>query len=606
MKNRIVRKIMTVLLSAVFLLSLVLPASAADGNMDGDGGGMGEGTGDNVWNPGNDGVRITVINKETQAVVGNSFDRTNITPPAKTYSFVKRNKLFYMGGGSIVPSTKEYQYLNPVVSLPQVISSNGTSNIAAVKAYFTDEGRIRAIAEDAGISYETLISGDYTILIEPIAFFKYNGVNYAMTATEAALYDRMVDGALRSSMGLLTHQNLPLSMFLEHGELGVEAWSGGGGIISDENILQYLGIGTVNFTDSGDDDDSGSGSDDGTGDGGSGTPGSGTGVDYEYREDTDVITSIMVSSTDEINPDSPGRATFTLPDGSRITREFVIPEDESQLVWIKWKTPKVSADTYYNIPVSLSDGSTSKSSLRIKVVPVVENTPPDPQARDRNDTFRLVSAPTETRVNSLSWGEWAANWHEHLVKVPIGHSRSCPPDCDEEHFEIVDEGWWNFTWQSYSAQLSVTTNTLPDERVPTATKRYGVYTMKSGYGINAEVKVSMSTNGGSGNTTEVQYISAVFPEFKFQTYNRLLVPDGGRTGYIKTWGFSENEYSQFRNPVHFTPLWYPDNTKFPVSFTVLDAWTPAGMLSYVITANDILIDGNVYQDWHIAPGFGSD
>jgi len=49
----------------------------------------------------------------------------------------------------------------------------------------------------------------------------------------------------------------------------------------------------------------------------------------------------------------------------------------------------------------------------------------------------------------------------------------------------------------------------------------------------------------------------------------------------------------------------PDNKKYPVSFTVMDAWTPAGQLYYVLTADNITINGNVYQDWHIAPGFGS-
>lgn len=113
-------------------------------------------------------------------------------------------------------------------------------------------------------------------------------------------------------------------------------------------------------------------------------------------------------------------------------------------------------------------------------------------------------------------------------------------------------------WRSYSASLSVTANTFPDERVPTASGGAGNYTMKSGYGINTAVKVNMSTNGGSDNTAEVQHIITVFPEFDFETYNRLLVPDSYGKGYNATWQFKENEYSQFKNPVHFTPIWYPD------------------------------------------------
>ncbi|MCL2068311.1 MAG: hypothetical protein FWH00_00260 [Oscillospiraceae bacterium] len=83
------------------------------------------------------------------------------------------------------------------------------------------------------------------------------------------------------------------------------------------------------------------------------------------------------------------------------------------------------------------------------------------------------------------------------------------------------------------------------------------------------------------------------------------MPENGHKWYTARWNFAPNEYSQFVNPVHFTPIWYPDAAKYPVSFTVLDAWTPAGMLQYVITASNITIQGNVYDDWHIAPGFGT-
>jgi hypothetical protein len=41
-----------------------------------------------------------------------------------------------------------------------------------------------------------------------------------MTATEAAMYDNLLSGGLRSKMGSLTHKDLPLSMFLETLDLG--------------------------------------------------------------------------------------------------------------------------------------------------------------------------------------------------------------------------------------------------------------------------------------------------------------------------------------------------------------------------------------------------
>ena len=62
-----------------------------------------------------------------------------------------------------------------------------------------------------------------------------------MTATEAALYNQKSGGTLRSKMPSLTHQNLPLSIFLETPDLGYPAWGGTtSGKVSDSDILSAL------------------------------------------------------------------------------------------------------------------------------------------------------------------------------------------------------------------------------------------------------------------------------------------------------------------------------------------------------------------------------
>ena len=100
------------------------------------------------------------------------------------------------------------------------------------------------------MDFDTLICGDYKIVIEPIAYLVYGGANYAMTATEAALYDKTVDGDLRYWMGSLTHQNLPLAIFLEEADLGYPAWSGSTtSKVSNDQIISSLGIGIVRFND---------------------------------------------------------------------------------------------------------------------------------------------------------------------------------------------------------------------------------------------------------------------------------------------------------------------------------------------------------------------
>lgn len=51
--------------------------------------------------------------------------------------------------------------------MPRLTSKN---NIEAIKSYFTDEQVIRAIANYSGMDFDTLIGGEYKILLEPIAY----------------------------------------------------------------------------------------------------------------------------------------------------------------------------------------------------------------------------------------------------------------------------------------------------------------------------------------------------------------------------------------------------------------------------------------------------
>ncbi|MFV0399908.1 MAG: hypothetical protein ACK5LX_04715 [Oscillospiraceae bacterium] len=265
------------------------------------------------------------------------------------------------------------------------------------------------------IKYETLISGQFTIVIEPIAVFKYSGQMWDMTATEAALYDRQINGNMKKAMGFLTHQNQPLAMYLERAELGISP-GGGSGLQSNEYIIGTLGIGTVNFGEE-------------TPEGPEMPPEE---YDFEYHADTDVVTSIQVCTSSEINPDSPGRATFKLPDGN-VTKEYVIPEDECQLVWVKWHTPDVEEDIIIEIPVDLNKGNTETAILRCKIIVLVENTPPNPEGRDRNDGFSLKPYPNDTSLASNTWGEWWAKWHEVWVWVSESCKSSCDDDCTTKH-----------------------------------------------------------------------------------------------------------------------------------------------------------------------------
>jgi len=130
-------------------------------------------------------------------------------------------------GFSLTPNMQQYTYVNPGQAVPRIITAGrGNANIEVIKRYSCSEYTLMRIVDVTGFNYNTLINGDYKILLEPVAYMTYQGVRIAVTATEAALYDEQLGGGLRSKMGSLPHQNLPLAMFLETPDLGYTAWSG--------------------------------------------------------------------------------------------------------------------------------------------------------------------------------------------------------------------------------------------------------------------------------------------------------------------------------------------------------------------------------------------
>ena len=104
------------ILCSFCLLVCLLPATAfadGNGNIDGGGGSMGNGTSTNFWSPGNDGIRVSVVDAESGATVSTSVDFSNRTQNNVVY-FGKVNKLQYLAGASLTPqSGASYKYITP-------------------------------------------------------------------------------------------------------------------------------------------------------------------------------------------------------------------------------------------------------------------------------------------------------------------------------------------------------------------------------------------------------------------------------------------------------------------------------------------------------------
>lgn len=555
-------RIIAAAMAAFFCLQIVAFAEG-DPNIDNGGGGLKDGSSENFWNPGNDGVRVTIVDAEMGAVKSASIDYTNTNASDIALHFGKVSKAEYVGGTALSATTSSYTFINPTEPLPTIISDGSGASIEEIRSYFTDEQVVKRIAEHTRIEFDDLTNGDYKLMVEPIMYITFNGIRTAMTATEAALYNMQTGGEMINKMGPLSHKNLPLAMFLEKDDLGYTAWTGSkNSYMTDSDIIQYLGVGIVSFKEPEEEVEVAA-------------------SDYEYRVDTDVYTSITVTGG-EHTPDNPVTVRFYIKNKVYTVGNIVYPKGASQLVWCKWHTP--NTEQTVNIKVTVTGGaSASKTNITANIVDLNKNPPPDPTADDRNDSFRAVSVPNREQRTSAAWSVWSAYWQPKWVwqsrwrwtgKRWVDRGR------------WVDKGEWKFRSNSYSVSMSANMQITCDEKNPTNVGR----TMKSGYGINETVTASIS---GNGQHTELQNAVAYFPEFYYKTYWRLLEYTNGALEFRK------NKYSTYNNRTHFTPLWYPDGN-YKVYTWAIDCWTPAGMLSANLT-DSLTIKGNVFDDWHIAP-----
>ena len=335
---------------------------------------------------------------------------------------------------------------------------------------------------------------------------------------------------------------------------------------------------------------------------------------------------------------------------------FNCPVGEDATGWFEWKTPSYETDV--TITITSTDSSVAFydeygsmcSSLVIaaSISEVVENTPPDPKVFDtKPSSFKLLTESavlkhgqyTNTATTTLTWYVWTYDWTQTKItstSSSYNHILSRTPT-SSSGTSASSFGGYTYTYEKvsylagrygvdntylasdtathesgseyagavllggdavlheYSVTIKTEVTLTPAEECPTAkyVTSKGGWVMKSGYGLNVSVKTTLS-----GNTeycsSSTQHVNALFPEFGFSTYNRLLEKE--RLVYV----FKNNGYSTYNSRVHFTPIWYPDNANYRILIEVFDIWCPAGQLTSRAT-DSVLIDGNVYDDWHIAP-----
>lgn len=535
----------------------------------GNGTSLTHGTAGYYWpNVGYDGARVTVVDAESGQQASIPIDYTNVDIGALSPAichFGKVSKMGYRNGAGLSPQVGGYVCRRPSVPMPQIISgSTRKASMAVIRRYFCSEAAAVMVANDAGIPFADIEQGKYKLVIEPIIYLVYQHLYFAMTTTEAGLYDQMTGGDIAFHFPTVVMNNHALALFLERSDLGFDAWTGPtDSVRTAQEMVSILGIGIVTYQEFLE---------------------TVAGYDKEYRVDTDVIIAVRLTTDRQRTPDAPAYARFSVGGRSYLHSNIYMPENGSQLAWVKWHTPSEPGEVTITIS---SNCSTSIGQIRAKIVDMDDNPPPDPQADDRNDGFSISSAPGKQNVTYLTWGEWDCWWHAHWV----WHSDIDEDGADNGYW--CDHGWWEYAWKSYSASLSAVFATKPDAKNPTASGK----TMKSGYGLNVDVSARVSSSAPSGHITGAQNVVAYFPEFDYGEYWRLLKRKN--IGYSSSFEFQVNPYSTYGRPVHFSPVWYP-NGGYATYVEVLDAWTPAGMLQINLT-DTLTVNGSLYDDWHIRP-----
>lgn len=342
------------------------------------------GTSNNYWGvytdggvPLNDteGLRVTIYDAKTNVKVFNTIDITgnaNISAASAMQYFSDGNELiskttwlnYVSSTYNSVSETDMAKFNSTVMSrassgggyksqyIPElasvdIVSVNNTSNLDAIKSILGDKNFLTDLCNliGGGLTYEDIAQGKYKIAFEPVAYFRYNGQNWAMSATECGLLNKYMKNYftagwnstnnLRALLGPLTHSNLPRSAFLENKDLGISVYSpssgdyynGNSNYNSDTCIIRCMGIGVLSAEEPPDDD-----------------IGEESTSSAEYHTDTDVYTSFYAINVGDVP--FIGESSFSIYDsGGETPRKYEqLKEENKKLIHA---TGSQSGVTYY-------------------------------------------------------------------------------------------------------------------------------------------------------------------------------------------------------------------------------------------------------------------
>lgn len=379
------KRMVTRLVASILVFAFSSTTAFAGLNLGNDDGTIFKGgTSNNYWGvytdggvPLNDteGLRVTIYDAKTNAKVFNTIDITgnaNISAASAMQYFSDGNELiskttwlnYVSSTYNSVSETDMAKFNSTVMSrassgggyksqyIPElasvdIVSVNNTSNLDAIKSILGDKNFLTDLCNliGGGLKYADISQGKYKIAFEPVAYFRYNGQNWAMSATECGLLNKYMKNYftagwnstnnLRALLGPLTHSNLPRSAFLENKDLGISVYSpssgdyynGNSNYNSDTCIIRCMGIGVLSAEEPPDDD-----------------IGEESTSSAEYHTDTDVYTSFYAINVGDVP--FIGESSFSIYDsGGETPRKYEqLKEENKKLIHA---TGSQSGVTYY-------------------------------------------------------------------------------------------------------------------------------------------------------------------------------------------------------------------------------------------------------------------
>ncbi len=273
----------------------------------------------------------------------------------------------------------------------------------------------------------------------------------------------------------------------------------------------------------------------------------------------------------ELTPDKPATVTMTAKrNGGTVfdtqTRTVIIPAKAKNLVWFTVAMPQdgyTSDSVTFDFSVIAPTGvkETNLSNNTDSLTKTVSDLP----ARDCDDAGLETEEPSG-----------------------FVNSRYDKTECTPLTWEVYE---WNggFVKKTYNAVLDMTAKLYPNANAGYKVETAGIWTTRSGYGVDMEVTVTVDSL--SAEITGTAKVDSYYPEHNYSAANnqsdRLELVSGK---YV----FRENGTSVNNARMHGIPLWFPDGA-YGVKYYAYDVWCPAGMLSGYTNAY-VNISGDMYDD----------